>query len=135
MIFKRNKIKFNLREEKKNISRRKIRECEMCCLIKKNDFHVCYEIFFNYCKRKTTINIYVLFAGKHTNATAFFHATQILFSFTHIRINLVHTLLNTIQLLCDIVRNNSPFEVNVTSNSIKASENPREGKTQEKLKR
>lgn len=42
----------------------------------------------------------LLVAWQYANATALFHAAQILFSFTHVGIDLVHALLNAIELFC-----------------------------------
>lgn len=45
-------------------------------------------------------HVYVLGAWKHADAAAFFHAAQVFFRFTHVGVNLIHALLDAVQLLC-----------------------------------
>ena len=43
----------------------------------------------------------LLVAGQNAKAAAFFHAREILLSFLHVGIDLVHALLDPVKLFCD----------------------------------
>lgn len=42
----------------------------------------------------------ILVAGKHAESAAFLHPRQVLFSLTHVGVDLVHALLDAVELLC-----------------------------------
>lgn len=56
--------------------------------------------FFFVCCPSFNEAVNLLIAWKYTQSTAFFHPTQVLLSLSHVGVNLIHSLLNSIQLLC-----------------------------------
>lgn len=46
---------------------------------------------------------YLLVTGKNTNSTALLHATEIFLGFAHVGIDLIHSLLDAIELFCNAI--------------------------------
>lgn len=51
-------------------------------------------------KRQLGCALNSLIAGQHTDSTALLHATQVFLGLSHVSVDLVHALLDAVQLLC-----------------------------------